>query len=254
MSERDEELAGTPEAAHRQQIEGRLKDLHTVLPGIIDSFDPATQTASVQPAIKRIFTERGPVALPVCVDVPVMFPGGGDFYLTFPVKQGDECTLHFSERCIDFWFANGGVQLPAEYRLHDLSDAFAFVGVNSQPRKIPSFNATAVELRDRARTTRITMKPDGTIEQHNAGGTVTQQPGGKLLIDMPQVEMTGTLKVAGLITGQGGVAFSGGSGTTMNISGNTSFTGQVSANGKRIDDTHTHPENNTPGGNTGTVN
>lgn len=162
MTDRDNELAATPEGAFKAQIDGRLKELHTCLPGIIDSFDPVKQTASVQPAIKRVFTEQGGVNLPLCVDVPVAFPGGGDFFLTFPVQPGDECILFFSERCIDFWYANGGVQLPAEYRLHDLSDAFALVGVNSQPNKLTQVQTDGAELRTRDRSTYIKLTA-GTI-------------------------------------------------------------------------------------------
>ena len=36
----------------KQGVENRLKDLHTSMPGIVESFDPLTQLASVQPAIK----------------------------------------------------------------------------------------------------------------------------------------------------------------------------------------------------------
>lgn len=162
MTDRDSELAATPEGAFKAQMDGRLKELHTCLPGIIDSFDPVKQTASVQPAIKRVFTEQGGVNLPLCVDVPVSFPGGGDFFLTFPVQPGDECILFFSERCIDFWYANGGVQLPAEYRLHDLSDAFALVGVNSQPNRLTQVQTDGAELRTRDRSTYIKLTA-GTI-------------------------------------------------------------------------------------------
>lgn len=167
--QRDQQLTATQEEAHAAQIEGRLKDLHTCLPGIIASFYPDTQTASVQPAIKRIFTEKGAVNLPLCVDVPVQFPGGGDFFLTFPVKPGDECMLHFSERCIDFWHTNGGVQLPGEYRLHDLSDAMATVGINSQPRKIGAFNIDGTELRTREGTTFVRVEQEKIVLQ--VGGT-----------------------------------------------------------------------------------
>jgi hypothetical protein len=149
--------AGNPDNAILSFIDSALKNLHTSMPGIIDSYDPATQTASVQPAIKRVFTEKGAVSLPLCVDVPVAFPGGGDFFLTFPVKPGDECILLFSERCIDYWFANGGVQLPAEYRLHDLSDAVAQVGLNSQARKLASVQTDGAELRTRSRSTYIRL-------------------------------------------------------------------------------------------------
>lgn len=158
--QRDQQQTATQDEAHAAQIEGRLKDLHTCMPGIIASFDPVTQTASVQPAIKRIFTEHGPVNLPLCVDVPVAFPGGGDFYLTFPVQAGDECILFFSERAIDNWHVAGGTQDPAEYRLHDLSDGIAIVGLNSQPRKIPSPNILGAELRSKDHQSFVRVEHD----------------------------------------------------------------------------------------------
>lgn len=238
--------AGNPDTAFAEHIQSALKDLHTCLPGIIASYNPATQTASVQPAIKRVFSEKGAVALPVCVDVPVAFPGGGDFYLTFPVKAGDDCILFFSERCIDFWHANGGVQLPAEYRLHDLSDAFAQVGVNSQPRKLSSVQTDGAELRTRDRSTYIKLT-NGTIYikgniVHEGNNTQTGN-----------MNRTGTSMTTGQITGQGGMAVSGGSGVSM--TGNLTHSGgSITSNGKNIDSTHTHSGVATGGGNTGAPN
>jgi hypothetical protein len=235
--QRDQQLTATPEEAHAAQIEGRLKDLHTCLPGIIASFDPDTQTASVQPAIQRIFTEKGAVNLPLCVDVPVAFPGGGDFFLTFPVKAGDECILMFSERAIDNWHASGGTQTPAEYRLHDLSDGIAIVGLNSQPHKLAALQMTGAELRTRSRSTYIRLE-DGTI--YIKGNIVhegnVQQTG--------NLNRTGTSTTTGKITGQGGMAVSGGSGTTF--SGNVDHTGgSITSLGKKIDGSHTHNETGT---------
>jgi hypothetical protein len=235
--QRDQQLTATQEEAHAAQIEGRLKDLHTCLPGIIASFDPDTQTASVQPAIKRIFTEQGAVNLPLCVDVPVAFPGGGDFFLTFPVKPGDECILLFSERAIDNWHVSGGTQTPAEYRLHDLSDGIAIVGLNSQPHKLAALQMTGAELRTRSRSTYIRLE-DGTI--FIKGNIVhegnVQQTGNMI--------RTGTSTTTGKITGQGGMAISGGSGTTF--SGNVDHTsGSITSLGKKIDGSHTHNETGT---------
>ena len=47
---------------------------------------------------------------------------------------GDECLVIFSERCIDAWWALGGVQPLAELRAHDYSDGFAILGVRSRAR------------------------------------------------------------------------------------------------------------------------
>ena len=231
--QRDQQLTATQEEAHAAQIEGRLKDLHTCLPGIIASFDPNTQTASVQPAIQRIFTEKGAVNLPLCVDVPVAFPGGGDFFLTFPVKPGDECILLFSERAIDLWHVYGGTRPPAEYRMHDLSDGLAIVGLNSQPRKIPGFNAEDTELRSRDGETHITMKPDGTIKNVNAAGSTELTPDGRFIIKAPGgIILDGNTTLKGNMTSQAG---NGGTGAC-------NFAGDVVAQNVSLVH-HTHNEN-----------
>lgn len=229
--------AANGDEAYKAHIDAALKNLHTSLPGVVQSYDAATQTVSVQPAIKRVFSEKGATPLPVCVDVPVCFPGGGDFYLTFPVKAGDDCILVFSERCIDYWHVNGGVQLPAEYRLHDLSDAFAIVGVNSQPRKLASVQTDGAELRTRDRSTYIKLT-NGTIYikgniVHDGNNTQTGN-----------LARTGTSTQTGQATVQGGMAVSGGTGVTM--SGNLTHSGgTISSNGKNIGSTHTHNETGT---------
>lgn len=146
---RDEEIEGTREAAASARAEAIQRDLHTAMPGIVDSYDPATQTAVVQPAIKRLFIGQEPMDLPLCVDVPVIFPGGGPFTLTFPLVKGDEGLLLFSERAIDFWFEKGKTQEPSELRFHDLSDAFFLAGVQSKPRFLGSVSTSAIELRGR---------------------------------------------------------------------------------------------------------
>lgn len=156
-----------PDDVLRAYVDSRLKDLHTMVPGIIESYDPGSQTARVQPAIQRIFTEKGPVNLPVCVDVIVQFPSGGDFVMTFPVAAGDECILGFFERAIDRWFAYGGTQPPAEYRLHDLSDGVAIVGIRSQPRKLTNVQTTGAELRTVDRSTYFRLEEGGIYIKGN---------------------------------------------------------------------------------------
>ena len=100
------------EAAVNARLEAHSMDLHTALPGRVVSYDAATQTAVCQPGIQVIFRATGPVDLPQLVDVPVYFPRGGGFVLTFPVRVGDECLLVFAERAIDVWWQKGGTQVP----------------------------------------------------------------------------------------------------------------------------------------------
>ena len=45
----------TLEALAQQRVQNALKDVYTSTPGIIDSFDPDTQTCTIPPAIHIIF-------------------------------------------------------------------------------------------------------------------------------------------------------------------------------------------------------
>ncbi len=158
--------------AHRHAIFGSLR---VALPGIIQSFDPETVTCTVQPAIygQRLGDDGALVSeeIPILPDVPVVFPRGGGCTLTFPVKSGDECLLVFSDRCIDFWWQSGGVQEPVDPRQHDLSDAFAIVGPQSQAKKISGISTSAVELRSDDGGTRLSLNPStGSITGTAPGG------------------------------------------------------------------------------------
>ena len=89
--------------------------LHCALPGIVESFDAASQTACIRPAVRR-----SSVALPVLRDVPV-FAG-------CEASPGDACLVIFADRDTDAWFDGEDNAAPASGRMHSLSDAFAFVG------------------------------------------------------------------------------------------------------------------------------
>ena len=126
-------------------------DLRVSIPGIIQSFDPIEQTVTVQPAIKeRIIGPDGDlqmVNLPLLLDVPIVIPRAGGVVLTMPIQAGDECLVIFADMCIDAWWSQGGVQVQAERRRHDLSDGFAILGTWSQPRRISDYSTTSTQLR-----------------------------------------------------------------------------------------------------------
>lgn len=159
------ERINDPEEAIRIAIESRLAGLWSALPGIVSAVDLGKQTVSVQPAIKgEVFAPDGTaeqVNLPLLVDVPIVFPRAGGFAITLPVAAGDECLVVFSSRCIDAWWQSGGVQAQAEWRMGDLSDGFAIPGPTSQPRKLANVQANALELRDSARSTYISLSASG---------------------------------------------------------------------------------------------
>lgn len=141
INNKAKEISASEHASRQAQINNTLKDLHTALPAIVISFNPDERTITAQPTIQRVFADgmglSGPQNLPVCLDVPVLFMSAGGYEITYPIVEGDECLLIFSERCIDSWFATGDPSPPDDYRKHDLSDAFAIVGPRSLARKKP---------------------------------------------------------------------------------------------------------------------
>lgn len=166
-------------------IENRLKSLRTATPGFIVSFDKDSQTASVQPAIKMMMGDGTQKDLPLCLDVPVKFPRGGDFVMTFPVKAGDECLLIFADRCIDGWFSGGSTAAPADYRMHDLSDGFALVGFSSTSGKVSGFDTDGVSLRNLDKTTSVKLADDGSVTTKTQSGSYAMTADGAMTIDAP---------------------------------------------------------------------
>lgn len=154
--------------------DGHQVRIWTSIPGIIQSYDPATQTAVVQPSVKGVFESPDgsftQVNMPLCVDVPVEFPCGGGFVLTFPVKKNDECMLDFCSRSFDAWWQSGGIQSQVEQRMHDLSDGICRVGVRSKPHVVSAQSATSTQLRSEDGTTYIEVKAGQLVNVVAPGG------------------------------------------------------------------------------------
>ena len=146
------ELLGDEQDVLLETIWQASRNLRVAIPGNITAYDPATQTVTVQPTIReRLISKAGeePIwqALPQLLDVPIVMPRAGGYMLSLPVTEGDECLVVFTDMCIDAWWQSGGVQNQADLRRHDLSDAFAILGVWSQPKKVSNLSSEAMELR-----------------------------------------------------------------------------------------------------------
>jgi hypothetical protein len=117
----------------RDAITARLDEVRTAMPASVSSYDPVTQTGTVQPLIQRVQTdEEGNEfveSLPPIDKVPFLFPRAGAFYLTMPVQAADIVLLVIADRSLDRWRAMGGTVDPGDLRSHDPSDAVAIPGV-----------------------------------------------------------------------------------------------------------------------------
>ena len=226
------ERINDPEETQRVALDARQSRIWTALPGIIESFDPNAMTARIQPAIKG--RKRLPdgtyegVDMPLLLDCPVVFPGGGGVTLTFPLKAGDECLVIFASRCIDGWWQLGGIQSQAELRMHNLSDGFCIPGGRSQPR--------AFEVRtDAARLT--ADNGNGYVEIDPVSGDIAIATFGALFIYSQN---------KAIISAPNGIDISG----DVKITGNLTVTGTTIGNGVNLN-THHHTGVQTGSGNTG---
>lgn len=189
-----------------------LLDLWTKLPCIVESFDKTTMTIEAQPCIKvkvkGTFTQ-----LPLLLDVPILPYSGGKISFTLPINKGDECLVFFATRCIDAWWENGGVQDEAEWRLHDLSDGFAYFGPRSKPNVLQNYSGTTAQIRS---------------------------DDGLLVIDLDPTTHAVSI-TASSITLNGPVT----------INGNVATSGTLTNNGHSVGSTHKHTGVQTGSGTTG---
>lgn len=240
--------------------EGWQSTIYTALPAIITDVSEINgkRVVAAQPAIQaQIRTPEGELIwtkLPILINLPVFFPSGGGFTLTFPIAVGDECLVIFSQRCIDNWWylgcpedSNGQIvtQTQAEMRMHDISDGMAFVGFNSVPNVIPDISITATQLRSddgecyvevaeenitiNAPNTCTIIAPNVVVNSTNTTinattavvntDTANINASVSVEIDCPTTTVTGELIVEGLLTYQDGIAGSGGT-HGSHISGN----------------------------------
>ncbi|MCO1342111.1 hypothetical protein L0Z26_09295 [Burkholderia multivorans] len=121
-------------------------------------------------------------------------------------------------------------------RVHDLSDGMVFVGFRSRPRVPGAISTTTTQLRTDDGAMHVELDP--------GGGVVSLKAPTEILMDTPVVRLTGAMAVEN----------QSGADTSVSINGKTTFNGQVFANGKRIDDTHTHNGVQPGSGNSGNVN
>lgn len=252
------------ESLLRIAFDGMRAGLWTAIPGIVQRFDAAAMTCEVQPSIlMHTLPQIGnwqSVALPVLVDCPVQFPGAGGATMTFPVKPGDECLVVFASRCIDGWWQSGGVQPQAELRMHDLSDGFVLLGFRSRPRALANVSTSTAQLRSDDGATFIDLDPAGQkIKIVAPGGFEVDAPtqvlnaSSTLTVNSPQSQFSGAVIIQGLLSWLAGMNGSGGGAASAVITGVVRVVGQILANGKRVDDSHTHGGVQPGSGTSGTV-
>lgn len=146
----------------RRMISEQVTGLRVASPGIIESFNPKTQTATVQLAIREKVNINGNLTwtdVPLLMDVPVMFPRGGGYSVTLPVGKGSEVLVIFGDNTIDgFWQSGGTGNAQPDSRKHDLSDGMAIPTGISQPNKLSNVSTDSLQIKNDEGTAMVEVK------------------------------------------------------------------------------------------------
>lgn len=172
MSLRDQ----TPEASLETFFDTFRRSLHTAYPGSIVSYDPDTKTCSVKIHYSDFYQAEGAEPIredwPPLEDVPVLFPRGGGWAITFPLAADDPVLVVFCERSLDEWAASDGKSdlSPTLPVTHDASDCIVIAGLF--PTKAAEGLAHAENL--------IISHGDGNLEMHLTPDGEMQVKAGKV--------------------------------------------------------------------------
>lgn len=153
--------------AIRTHIDAVLVQMNVCLPAKIEKYYPETQYADVQIQLKQKYEDGTLVARPIVPNVPVKWARGraGKIRIHFGLEKGDDVTLIFSQRSLDNWKTQGGLQDPNDRRKFHLSDAFALVGGSAEPDKFPVNDPESIEIVNESGV--IQVKKDGTLNLGN---------------------------------------------------------------------------------------
>lgn len=106
-----------------------LENVHVSIPGIVQKYHAADQTADVLPAVKKpLIDVNGETVYeshPVIANVPVAFPHGATFGMHWTLQEGDGVWLVYSELSAAEFILNGQEAEPFDVQHHGIGSPIA---------------------------------------------------------------------------------------------------------------------------------
>ena len=133
----------------RRVIEARVTEIQVGIPAKVVSYDPVTQTCQAQPLVRRAVTDidgRKDEDLPELFEVPVAWPQGGGFALSFPLAAGDLVTLIATTWNAHTAFNTGEISNTSELVTQSISSVIAIPGWRSAAAPLVDPSATVMKI------------------------------------------------------------------------------------------------------------
>ena len=130
-------------------VNAKTRLMHTSFEATVQSYDDATQTATVQPIVRRRYVSSDGTetveAFPAISHVPILFPSGGGMSITWPLSAGDVVTCVVAERSHAEWRATAASSTtPGDRRRFHLSDTVAYPGGRSPKAPLAGVHASGL--------------------------------------------------------------------------------------------------------------
>ena len=153
--------------------DARFQDTHTAVPGQIVSWSATTQTATVQPMVRKPLPSADGIQTyetpPQIQNVPCYVLRGGGYLVSVPFAVGDPVWLMFSEQSYAEYLSTGALSNPKDLRRHGTGYPFAIPGPAPASLALQSVSSTALVIGRDGQDELIMVSP-GLI-QAGASGT-----------------------------------------------------------------------------------
>jgi hypothetical protein len=212
-------MQNNPTLEIEKLVQDMQQNMHTCIPGKIDSFDADKCLAVVTP-IGQFKQPNGKLLdYPQVNDVPVVFiqSAGQDITIAYPIKQGDGCLLFFSEQQLDKFRDDEDAKCDLRF---DLTNAICLVGLfkdaNSVIKEACDNDAVIIDNKGKSRVTikedeqeckvgdNSTLTIQGDNQEAVVGGAKWTLANGKLLVDC-DLEVTGKVTAQQTIDATGDI-------------------------------------------------
>lgn len=152
---------------------------HSAFPAQISAYDAALGTVDVVPGIQREVPTDNPTEpwalekLPLLYNVPVMWPRGGGFAMTFPLRAGDWVLVVCAEQSTLLWRQTG-----LTHEAPGLIDPFGLNGLVALPgwfpdsAKLQGVSSSELVIGTEDGTTALRMNANGTVRVGDADTSV----------------------------------------------------------------------------------
>lgn len=202
----DPALTGTLLGAFNVAIDKIIQGLNNRLPASVLAYDRTTNRANVQILIPMVTTQGAVIPRSQVASVPVQIDGGGGFFISFPLKNGDLGWIEACDRDISLFLQTYQQTKPNTFRKWSFSDG-KFTPSVMKGITIDTSDSNSLVISTLDGSVKIAVSEDG------------------ITLTAPTVLVKGNLSVTGEIRGGSDLAYGKLSG------GNFEVTGFITAGG-----------------------